>query len=404
MRNSRSTPITVPIHGAEGNANPRRTRDGCGWMTLMDDHDLHAGAVLVAGFDGPTLPEPVRAALGAGRLAGVILFRRNIVDVAQVRALGEAVASTGGVRPIVAIDQEGGRVARLRAPVVTLPPARRLGERGDLALTRDLHRALGEELAALGITFDLAPVCDVDSNPANPVIGDRSFGADAGRVATHAAAAIEGLRAGGVLACAKHFPGHGDTSTDSHLELPVLPHDLARLEAVELPPFVAAVRAGVDAVMTAHVRFDALDATVPATLSRAVMTGLWRERIAAGSDAVVVSDDLLMRAVADRWDVERSAPMAVEAGCDLLLVCSDPAAAEAARRSLAERSRADEAFAARLADAAARVRRMRARVTATIAPEAALDALWSRPFRRAVEQRLAAAGPVGDAGHDPTER
>lgn len=368
----------------------------------MDPHDLAAGAVIVGGFDGPSLPEDVSRRLSDGRLAGVIFFRRNIVDAVQVCGLCAAAIAAAGLPPLVALDQEGGRVTRLRAPVVALPAARWLGDRDDVALTRDLHRALAEELSALGVNFDLAPVCDVDSNPANPVIGDRSFGRSPDVVARHARAAVEGLRDGGVLSCAKHFPGHGDTSTDSHHELPVLAHGLERLRSVELAPFAASFAAGVDAVMTAHVRFDALDPDVPATLSRRVMTGLLRGELALRHDAVVVSDDLLMRAVLDRWTVEESSVLAVDAGCDLVLICSDPAAQERARISLAERSRSDATFAARLREAAGRVERMRLRVrSGAVAAPGSLDELWRRPSRLAVEARL--AGAVS-SGVDPTER
>jgi len=371
---------------------------------LMDSHDLAAGAVLVGGFDGLALPPALSERLSDGRLAGTIFFRRNITGPSQVRDLCAEVLASSPLTPLTALDQEGGRVTRLRAPVISLPPARSLGALDDLSLTRDLHRALAEELSALGINFDLAPVCDVDSNPANPVIGDRAFGRTAALVSRHAAAAIEGLHDGGVLACAKHFPGHGDTATDSHHELPVLPHDLARLEAIELAPFRAALAAGVDAVMTAHVRFDALDPTVPATLSRAVMTTLLREGLAASSDAVVVSDDLLMRAVSDRWTVEESAPLAIAAGCDLLLVCSDPDAQERARLSLASLSRSDPAFADRLRDAARRVTRLRERLAPGIVPSEALATLWQRPSRLALEARLDALRSAPGSAVDPTER
>lgn len=370
-------------------------------MGAMDPHDLAAGAVLVGGFDGPELPPVIARRLSEGHLAGVIFFRRNIVDVAQVRSLCAASLGAAPLTPLIALDQEGGRVTRLRSPVIALPPARALGDRDDVALTRDLHRALAEELSAIGVNFNLAPVCDVDSNPANPVIGDRAFGRAPEVVARHAVAAIEGLRQGAVLSCAKHFPGHGDTSTDSHHELPVLPHDLARLRAVELAPFAAAIAAGVDAVMTAHVRFDALDPAVPATLSRRVMTTLLRDELGLGDDGVVVSDDLLMRAVLDRWPVEESAVLAVDAGCDLLLVCSDPPAQERARGALAARSRRDETFARRLRDAARRVTRLRERISPRQLPLEELAALWERPSR----ERLAATWDAAKGpGVDPTER
>jgi beta-N-acetylhexosaminidase len=281
----------------------------------LPTHDLQrlAGAVLVGGFDGTVLPDETRARLSAGHLAGVIAFRRNLVlrdgavDLDALCALTRAVAdapSSQGLRPVFAIDQEGGRVARLGSPFLRLPPMRRLGRAGDLGLTERCGAALGAELYALGVTLDFAPVCDVDSNPDNPVIGDRAFSDAPEAVSAHAVAFLRGMQSAGVAACAKHFPGHGDTSTDSHLTLPVLAHARERLDAVELAPFRAAFAAGVATVMTAHVRFDALDPDVPATLSPRVIAGLLRGELAAGrDDLVIVSDDLLMRAVADAWAV-----------------------------------------------------------------------------------------------------
>lgn len=373
--------------------------------TQPEDLERCAGAVIVGGFDGPTLPESVRARLAAGHLAGVILFRRNVSDVHQVRALNASIAASCKA-PLVCVDQEGGRVARLRHPVIELPPMRALGDVDDVALTLDAGRVLGEELRALGFNLDFAPVCDVDSNPANPVIGDRAFGRDAAAVIRHATAFVKGLRAGGVMACAKHFPGHGDTAADSHHELPHLAHDRARLDAVELPPFRAAIEAGVDSVMTAHVRFDALDPDVPATLSPAVMTGLLRKEMARGrDDLAIVSDDLEMRAVADRWSVAESAVKAVEAGCDLLLICHQAERQEAARVALRDAAIASPTFARRLCEAASRVDALRARCPPSpVADDAALDAVLDRPAHHALRDALAARVAAKAAGRDPTER
>lgn len=367
----------------------------------MPTHDLQrlAGAVLVGGFDGTVLPDETRARLSAGHLAGVIAFRRNLVlrdgavDLDALCALTRAVAdapSPQGLRPVFAIDQEGGRVARLGSPFLRLPPMRRLGRAGDLGLTERCGAALGAELYALGVTLDFAPVCDVDSNPDNPVIGDRAFSDAPEAVSAHAVAFLRGMQSAGVAACAKHFPGHGDTSTDSHLTLPVLPHARERLDAVELAPFRAAFAAGVATVMTAHVRFDALDPDVPATLSPKVIAGLLRGELAAGrDDLVIVSDDLLMRAVADTWDVAEAAVAAVAAGCDLVLVCADPVAQVRARRALAARAGADAGFAARLGDAARRVDGLRARYSGGAATVAAVKAAMAHPSRAALEGALA---------------
>jgi beta-N-acetylhexosaminidase len=207
--------------------------------------------------------------------------------------------------------------------------------------------------------MDFAPVLDVDTCATNPIIGDRAFSSDPARVAELGVAWADGLLAGGVLACGKHFPGHGDTTTDSHLELPVVDQPRSRLEAVEIPPFAAAARAKVAALMTAHVVFPALDPEGPATLSRAVCTDL-RRRI--GFEGVLVSDDLEMKAIAGRMTIEDAAVRAIAAGCDALLVCSDESLQDRAHAALVRRAEADEAFRARCEEAAARCLAARRRV------------------------------------------
>lgn len=328
-----------------------------------DGADVLAGGVIVGGFDGTEVPPVIADRLALGHLAGVTLFRRNVATVEQVRALGAALAATNAeTPPIVSIDQEGGRVARLREGVTLLPPMRTLGAIDDPELTRRAAAVVGRELAALGINLSFAPVCDVDSNPANPIIGDRAFGSEPELVSRHVVAFVAGLRDAGVLGCAKHFPGHGDTDTDSHLELPRVPHSLERLTRVELPPFRAAIDADVASVMTAHVLFDAIEPGVPATLSRRAITGLLRESFAGPRDTVIFSDDLHMKAISERWGLEDAAALAIEAGCDGLLVCSDPDAQERIRRALAARARRDAAFEQRLGEAHGRMTRMRRRV------------------------------------------
>src|SRR5690606_27403371 len=215
---------------------------------------------------------------------------------------------------IVSVDQEGGGVVRV-LDLPYPPSAMALGAADDVALTRAVAAATGRGLSAVGIDVDLAPVADVNSNPANPVIADRAFGADPAHVARHVVAFVEGLQAEGVAATVKHFPGHGDTSVDSHLALPTLDLSLEELERRELPPFVAAFRAGVAAVMSAHIVLPRIDAEYPATLSSAVIEGLLRERL--GFDGVVFSDALDMRAIADRWGGPESAVLALAAGVDM---------------------------------------------------------------------------------------
>ena len=278
------------------------------------------GQLLFAGFEGKSVPARLESLIAQGRVGGVILFTRNLGDprhvcglVAHLRRLAPE-----GAPLTVAIDQEGGRVQRLRTPWTEWPAMRRLGEVDDLELTRAFASALALELTQLGIGLNFAPVMDVDTNPANPVIGDRSFSAAAQRVAAHGSAFIERTQALHIAACAKHFPGHGDTTQDSHLALPRLPHDLERLRKVELAPFVAAAEAKVAAVMSAHVVFEALDAKRPGTLSPPVMH-LLREEI--GFEGLVFSDDLEMKAIADHYSPKAFVAGALGAGVDALLVC-----------------------------------------------------------------------------------
>jgi beta-N-acetylhexosaminidase len=346
-----------------------------------------AGALIVAGFEGPRLDRDTTSALAEGRRAGLILFRRNIESVEQVRALTTEIvrAAESALSPFVCVDQEGGRVARLAAPVVELPPMRVLGDIGDPALTRRAGEIVGRELAALGFNVDFAPVLDVDSNPQNPVIGDRSFGRDAERVTSLAIPFGEGLESSGVLACGKHFPGHGDTDKDSHFDLPIVHQSASRLRAVELPPFAAAA-SRLGSFMTAHVVYEALDPDVPATLSRAIVTDLLRGEL--GFSGVLFSDDLEMRALADRYDVEDSAVEAVRAGCDVVLVCQHYDLAERAHAALVEEIERDAAFRRRAVEARARTEAARRRFPARPATSTAelLRVLAESGARELVEE------------------
>jgi beta-N-acetylhexosaminidase len=318
-----------------------------------------AGQVIVAGFGGAG-PSPDLCGLArAGQLAGFVLFRRNLRSLAEVTEQNALLRSLAPDEPPlwIAVDQEGGRVARLGPPVLQLPPARVLGDIDDLALTRDAARTLGEQLRLLGFNLDFAPVLDVDTNPANPVIGDRSFSNDPGKVSRHAGAFAAGLAQAEIASCGKHFPGHGDTLLDSHLALPSLPHDRARLERMELAPF-AALSGSLPSIMTAHVVFQSIDASRPATLSREVLEVLRRQ---LGFNGVIFSDDLEMKAVSETYGVAQAACLAIEAGCDQVLICEHEEHTLNAHAALIERAERDPAFARRLAEAAERGRRMRLR-------------------------------------------
>jgi beta-N-acetylhexosaminidase len=352
----------------------------------MNELERMAGNVIVCGFAGLEAPATIHRWLSEQSVAGLILFKRNIDGVDQAAALiASCTARSDPALPIlVCVDQEGGRVARFGEPVLRLPPMQTLAAAGDTRLTRDAAKVLGRQLRAIGINLDFAPVLDVDTNPDNPVIGDRAFGCTPDVVIEHALTFADGLQDGGVLSCGKHFPGHGDTDLDSHVALPTLRHDRARLDEVELRPFRAAAQR-VPSVMTAHVIFEAVDRNVPATMSAAAIGQLLREDL--GFEGAVFSDDLEMKAVTKRYSVEEAGVLAIEAGCDLLLVCSDLEAAARLREALAAEASRSSAFHARLTEARSRADALRGRVRA-LPPAVPLQNALESAEVRSVQERL----------------
>lgn len=343
---------------------------------MSDDIAGDAGQVLWIGFAGPELDATTGDRIGAGECGAVVLFKRNLrfaspggaaptgelCDLDHLIELNRSLHAAAPVEAplLIAIDQEGGTVQRVRAPATHWPPM--LSHAGhpdpdDEKLAEAVGLALGRELAALHFDIDFAPVLDVHSNDANPVIGQRAFGRDSDDVIRRGLAFARGLAAAGLLSCGKHFPGHGDTTTDSHLELPRVDHPLERLERLELAPFAAAAKVGLPMLMTAHVVFSALDDSVPATLSKKVVTELLRDQL--GYQGVIVSDDLDMKAIADHFGIADAAVRALEAGCDALLLCREERHQELAHRAIIRRAEDDSTFRARLGDAAARIRAMK---------------------------------------------
>lgn len=318
------------------------------------------GQLLFGSFAGRTVPVELAALAREFDLGGVTLFARNVESPEQVLDLSLTIEGLGTEAPAwVAVDQEGGRVARLRAPFTVWPPMAALGRADMPGLAERFARALAAELQAVGVTLDFAPVLDVLTNAKNPAIGDRALSDDAARVGNLGATIVRALQGGGVAACGKHFPGHGDTSVDSHHDLPVVDHAPDRLRAVEFVPFRAAIAAEVACVMTAHVVVPALDETRPATLSPAVVPLIKQE---LGHRGMVVSDDLDMQAVAARWSPPDAAVMAVAAGCDAVLVCSGDVDQQAATlEALVKAVESGRIPHARLDDAHARITRQKAR-------------------------------------------
>ncbi|MGW4644726.1 glycoside hydrolase family 3 protein [Sphaerisporangium sp. NPDC004334] len=327
-------------------------------MPHSPDLDRLAATVLQPGFDGTTPPAWLLGHL-AGGLGGVVLFARNISEDTPrlVRRLREE-----NPQVIVAVDEEGGTVTRLEAATGSSWPGNAaLGVLDDPATTEATGREIGLLLAEAGITLDYAPDVDVNADPANPVIGIRSFGADAGLVARHSAAWVTGLQSTGVAACAKHFPGHGDTVTDSHLALPTVHASRDLLERRDLPPFRAAIAAGVRAVMCGHLMVPALDPALPATLSRRVLTGLLRLEL--GFTGVTVTDAIEMKAVAALLPPPEIAVRALAAGADAICVGASTPGGEnvtALREGIVRAVHEGALPEARLAEAAGRVRALAA--------------------------------------------
>ena len=329
------------------------------------------GQMLLFGWQGGT-PEESRGVSAHARalvddfaVGGVILMGRNVGPPDQTRATIAELqtrAKDRGLPPLfVAVDQEGGRVQRLGPPqYAARPAAREIGQTNDTVQAREAARALGEELRELGFNWDFAPVLDVNNNPRNPVIGNRSYGEDPQLVASMGAAAALGFQEdAGILACGKHFPGHGDTDTDSHHALPRISHNRARLDAVELVPFRSAMEAGVGAIMTSHILFPALDPILPATLSPTLLTGILRGEL--GFKRLIITDDLEMKGVADGWGAPEAAVLAVLAGADILLCCHTRETQYAMRDALVNAVEIGRLPEERIEESLARIARAKAR-------------------------------------------
>jgi beta-N-acetylhexosaminidase len=292
--------------------------EAVGDQTSLADRKKRAGQRLIVGLAGTSPSAEFIEFCRVARPAGFILFGRNVEEPAQVLELNRELASLVPEESpaLLSVDQEGGRVRRIKE--IDWPAMRTVGNLDDLDMTRRLASAMATELRALGFNLDFAPVADVDSNPANPVIGDRSFGRDPERVAQQVVAWTQAMQREGVICCAKHYPGHGDTSVDSHLDLPVVDRDPDDLWHLEQVPFRAVVDAGVAMVMTAHVLFPALDEAVPATMSQPILDGWLRKRL--GFQGVVCSDDMEMKAVRGRYELEYQLDLACRATVDMFIV------------------------------------------------------------------------------------
>lgn len=372
-----------------------------------------AGRLCLVDFPGPEPSERLERQIAETHIGGVVLFRKNVTSSTQVAELTRAIqalARAAGAPALwVTVDHEGGVVNRFRAgtgvsvpphgppppstepqPHVTpLPSAMALGATADPSLAGEAGRVAGRELRALGIHLNFAPVMDVNNNPANPIIGARAFGESPALVEAMGVAYIQGLQGSGIAATAKHFPGHGDVTVDSHLALPRVAHEVSRLDALELAPFAAAARAGAAAMMSAHIVYPALDPSgVPATMSTPILNGIVRERW--GYHGLMFTDSLSMRAIADHYGAGEAAVAAVRAGCDMVLALGPDALQQEILERLAGAIENAEVSGARVAEALARIEAAAGRWGVR---EALQDAGW---------QRTDLAGVVGAEDHHRT--
>ena len=352
-------------------------------MTTIEQLALRC---LLPGFIGTVPPDWVERRAAAG-LGGVVLYGRNVADRDQLAGL---TASLHDERPalLIAIDEEGGDVTRLEAKTGSSYPGNlALGAAGDPGLTHDVAMAMGAELSAAGIDLDLAPDADVNSNPSNPVIGTRSFGSEAALVAAHTSAWVEGLQSAGVAACAKHFPGHGDTSVDSHLALPVVTEDPHKRA---LAPFQAAIASGVRAIMSAHILVPAID-DVPGTVSSRMMTDVLRGELRF--QGLAITDGLEMRGLSDEYGVAEGAVRALIAGCDALCIgggLADEAVVAEVTAAIVAAVEAGRLSEERLAEAGGRIDHLAAWRSQEIRTAVAERSLGLVAARRAIK----ADGPV----------
>lgn len=358
------------------------------------------GQLFMVGFEGTVVSSDLAAFIREYKPGGVILFARNLESTDQIIELTNHLQACSPHSPLlISIDQEGGRVSRLPKDFTIFPPCEVLGRCNSSELTYGAAAVVARELRAVGINMNMAPVLDVNSNPANPVIGDRAFGSTPALVCTLGLATVRGLQDNCVVACGKHFPGHGDTSADSHEEMPVVTASGERLEQIELPPFRHAAAQGVATMMTAHVLYRTWDEQRPATLSPAIIGNVLRESLRY--DGVVLTDDLEMRAIIDHYGVEEATVQSILAGCDMPLICKDRNR-EAAAISALDKAVADGTITVeRLEQSLSRVARLKARFLLPYRPAAISDARLvvgcrtHRALLRSIDQareRLATAG------------
>jgi beta-N-acetylhexosaminidase len=282
------------------------------------------GQLLITGIDSYANNEHSKELIDKYKVGGFILLGQNIKDTNQTLALVNSLKITNSDNKVplfLGIDEEGGRISRLQMEFTKLPTNKVIGQKNNSNLSLNIGSILGKELKGFGLNVDFAPVLDINSNPKNPIIGDRSFGANADIVSKLGVATMKGIQSQNIASGVKHFPGHGDTSVDSHIGLPVVNNDLSRLKSFELLPFSKAIDNGVDMVMVAHILLPKIDKENPASFSKTIITDVLRNYLKY--DGVVITDDMTMGAIVKNYDIGQAAVKSLNAGTDIILVCHD---------------------------------------------------------------------------------
>ncbi len=320
----------------------------------------------MVGFEGAAMPDPFRLHFKEHPFGGVILFSRNYSGKEQIKGLCKELqnynTSNNPDSPplFIGVDQEGGRVLRFGPPFFQSPSNRIWGELNDLDKTLKNAEEVGKELREAGININFAPCLDVDTNPDNPIIGDRSYGTDSQLVARHGAAAIHGFSKGRVFPVGKHFPGHGDTFVDSHIDLPSVDTTPGQLEKTAIVPFARGLANGLEMIMTAHVLYNKIDSRFPATFSRKILSEMLRKGM--GFKGLIFTDDMEMGAISKRYDFSESCLLALEAGADILLVCHKEEKQALAFRTIYDAVRSGKISEKRIDESIGRIMRLKGRL------------------------------------------
>ena len=282
------------------------------------------GQLIFAGIDGTTMTHETRQLIHDYKVGGIILFANNMTSHKQTIELLQQIKNANEQNKLplfLGVDQEGGRVERLSEEIKKLPAAMRVGEQDNPDVSFEFGKLLSQQVKLYGFNLNFAPVLDINSNPNNPVIGERSFGNTAEMVSQHGIKVMEGIQSKNIIPVIKHFPGHGDTDTDSHFELPQVDKNLPELESQELIPFKRAIEAGADMIMTAHILLPHIDPDYPATISKKVIHDLLREKL--NFTGVIITDDMTMQGLTDHFEIGQAAVQSIQAGSDIILVAHE---------------------------------------------------------------------------------